>query len=271
MLTVHHIDDLGHPELRPYMTLRQEAEHRKQRIFVAEGAKITTRLLESPLEVVSLLLPQTWLDRLHPLIERHPETIHAFVAPKPELEKLTGFSMYQGVTAVGRIPESGRFEDLLDQRDTPRFFVATDDLTGADNMGTVVRNSTAFGAEAVIVGDTCCSAWLRKSVRTSMGTLFKLPIFESEDLATSLRRLRQSGVRIVAAHAHADQRRISEINLRGDVCIVLGSEGQGLRESVLAECDDHVIIPMANDVDSLNVGSAGAVFLYEIARQRGIA
>jgi tRNA G18 (ribose-2'-O)-methylase SpoU len=271
MLTIHHIDDLGHPELRPYMTLRQEADHRKQRIFVAEGAKITTRLLESPLEVVSLLLPESWLQELTPLIDRHPEPIHAFVAPKPELEKLTGFSMYQGVTAVGRIPTGGHLDDILAHSRRPRFLVATDALTGADNMGTVVRNSAAFGADAVIVGDTCCSAWLRKSVRTSMGAVFKLPVIESPDLAESLRRLREDGVQIVAAHAHADQRRLSEIDLRRDICVVLGSEGHGLRENVLAECDDHVIIPMANQVDSLNVGSAGAIFLYEVARQRGLA
>jgi TrmH family RNA methyltransferase len=136
-------------------------------------------------------------------------------------------------------------------------------------MGTVARNAVAFGADALLVGDTCCSVWLRKSVRTSMGTLFKLPVVESSDLPASLRLLRSRGVRIVAAHAHADQRRVSAVDLTGDVCIVLGSEGHGLRDAVLAECDDHVIIPMANDVDSLNVSSAGAVFLYEVARQRG--
>jgi len=269
MLTVHHLDDLGHPELRPYMTLRQEAEHRKQRIFVAEGAKITQRLLESNLEVVSLLLPENWLAQLRPLIDRHPEEIHAFVAPKPELEKLTGFKMYQGVTSVGRIPDPPSLTEAFEAAPAPRLIVATDDLTGSDNMGTIARNAVAFGADAMLVGDTCCSAWLRKSVRTAMGQLFKIPIIESTDLPADLHSLRERSIRVVAAHAHADQRRVSEVDLSGDVCVVLGSEGYGMRDSVLAECDDHVIIPMANDVDSLNVGSAGAVFLYEVARQRG--
>ena len=179
--------------------------------------------------------------------------------------------MYQGVPSIGNIPAAPSMDEIVAQAPGPRLFVATDDLTGSDNMGTVARNGVAFGADAMIVGDTCCSAWLRKSVRTSMGTLFKIPILESDDLPATLRNLRKSGVHIVAAHAHTDQRRLSDVDLTGDVCIVLGSEGTGLRESVLAECDDHALIPMYNNVDSLNVGSAGSVFLYEVARQRGFA
>ncbi|MBL6763408.1 MAG: RNA methyltransferase [Verrucomicrobiae bacterium] len=271
MLHVHTIDDLGHPELRPYMSLRQEAEHRRQGIFAAEGAKITVRLLESTLSVRSLLLPEPWLEKLRPMLERRTEEIHAFIAQRTESEKLTGLPMYQGVTSIGNIPAAPSMDEIFAQAPGPRLFVATDDLTGSDNMGTVARNGVAFGADAMIVGDTCCSAWLRKSVRTSMGTLFKIPILESDDLPATLRNLRKSGVHIVAAHAHTDQRRLSDVDLTGDVCIVLGSEGNGLRESVLAECDDHALIPMHNNVDSLNVGSAGSVFLYEVARQRGFA
>lgn len=269
MLTVHQLDDLGHPALRPYLALRQDAVHWKQGIFIAEGAKITQRLLESDLEVMSLLLPERWLEELRPLIDQHPEEIHAFVAPKPEIEKLTGLKMYQGVTSVGRIPDSRTLREVCEATRAPRLIVATDDLTGSDNMGTIARNAVAFGADALLVGDTCCSAWLRKSVRTAMGQLFKIPISESTDLPADLHALREQGFRIVAAHAHTDQRRLSQVDLSGDVCVVMGSEGFGMRESVLGECDDHVIIPMANDVDSLNVGSAAAVFLYEIARQRG--
>lgn len=269
MFTVHDINDLGHPRLQPYLTFRQEADHRGQGIFIAEGAKITERLLESELTVESLLLPEKWLERFSPLLESRKESIDAFVAPKNELEKLIGLKMYQGVTGVGIIPDPPTLEQILDRIAHPGLLVAIDALTGSDNVGTIARNSVAFGADAMIIGDTCCSAWLRKAVRTSMGTIFKIPALETASLVTSLQELKAKGYKIVAAHAHTDEHRLSSVDLRGKTCLVLGSEGSGIRDEVLAECDEHVIVPMAKDVDSLNVGSAGAVFLYEAARQRG--
>jgi tRNA G18 (ribose-2'-O)-methylase SpoU len=270
MLHVHTIDDLSHPEILPYLTIRQDGEQRKRGVFIAEGLKITERLLESEFTVASLMLPEEKLEALRPQIELRSEEIHAFVAPRQELEKLAGISMYQGVNAVGKIPAPISLDEILSNTQQPRFLVAVDDLTGADNMGTVARNATAFGAQALIVGDTCCSPWLRKAVRTSMGTIFKIPSTQPDSLALALKELRARGIRTVAAHAHTDRRTLAELDLRGDVCIVLGSEGHGIRESVLAECDEHVIVPMANGVDSLNVGSAGSVFCYEVARQRTI-
>lgn len=269
MLHHHSIEDLGHPELQPYLKFRDDRDHRDKGIFIAEGAKVTERLLQSDVPVRSLLLPEKWLTKLTPLIEERKEDIHAFVAPKKQLEQLVGTSMYQGVNSVGVIPPPPTLETIQRDRKDPLLIVAIDDLSGADNVGTVARNGLAFGADAMIVGDTCCSAWLRKAVRTSMGTVFKLPVIESSSLPETLRELRKRGIQTIAAHAHTDKHSLSGIDLTGDTCIVLGAEGDGIRDEVLAECHRHVIVPMANIVDSLNVGSAGAVFLYEVARQRG--
>ena len=88
-------------------------------------------------------------------------------------------------------------------------------------------------------------------------------------LADTLRRLRSDGVRCIAAHPQPDGKTLAQADFTGDVCIVLGSEGHGLSTSVLDSCDEAVTIPMANGVDSLNVGAAAAVFLFEASRQRG--
>jgi len=270
MLTVHSINDLGHPRLQPYLTFRQEARHREQGLFIAEGAKINRRLLESRIEVESLLLPEKWLEKLKSLIEARSESIDAFVAPKSELEKLMGVSMYQGVTGVGRIPAPPALSDIIQKIEGPGLIVAADGITGSDNAGTLARNGAAFGVHALLMGDTSCSAWLRKAVRTSMGTIFKIPAIDTDSLPESLKLLKSAGYKTVAAHAHTDEHRLSAVDLSCNTCLILGSEGSGIREEVLAECDEHVIVPMANQVDSLNVGSAASVFLYEAARQRGL-
>jgi TrmH family RNA methyltransferase len=101
-----------------------------------------------------------------------------------------------------------------------------------------------------------------------MGAIFQLPIVETTSLHRALRDLRNHGIRCIAAHPHADGRTPSETPLAGDCCIVFGSEGYGLSAPVLAACDEAVAIPMPQTVDSLNVGSAAAVFLYEANRQR---
>jgi tRNA G18 (ribose-2'-O)-methylase SpoU len=101
-----------------------------------------------------------------------------------------------------------------------------------------------------------------------MGTVFELPIVETPNLIRSLNTLRERGIRCIAAHPHVEKRTLSEADFTRDCCIILGSEGHGISQSVLALCDDAVAIPMPPTVDSLNVGSAAAVFLYEARRQR---
>jgi TrmH family RNA methyltransferase len=101
-----------------------------------------------------------------------------------------------------------------------------------------------------------------------MGTIFQLPVVETASLVQALRDMRERGIRCIAAHPHAAGRTLSQANLAGDCCVVFGSEGHGISPAVLAACDEAVAIPMPETVDSLNVGSAAAVFLYEANRQR---
>lgn len=102
-----------------------------------------------------------------------------------------------------------------------------------------------------------------------MGTIFDLPVIETANLLETLRELRSHGVRLIAAHPHVDGRTLSQANFTGDACLIFGSEGAGIAPAVLELVDEAVAIPMPPKVDSLNVGAAAAVFLYEANRQRG--
>jgi tRNA G18 (ribose-2'-O)-methylase SpoU len=271
MLHTEKIVSLDRVELQPYRTLRWDFEHRRQGIFVAEGEKVVRRLLHSRLTVVSLLLPEKWAKIYEPLLTQRPETPRVFIAEKKLLERLTGFSMYQGIHAIGRIPPPRSVGELLASAPRPWLLAAVDGLSNAENVGGLVRNCAAFGVQALIVGETSSSPWLRRAVRSSMGTVFDLPVIEAGNLAVALRGLRQRGVRCVAAHPRDQLARLSQARLADDCCLVFGSEAAGISEPVLAACDEAVAIPMPTTVDSLNVGSAAAVFLYEAARQRGRA
>src|SRR5687768_1481886 len=264
-LKVEPVRSLDAPELAPYRTMRRQLEHRQQRIFVAEGDKVVQRLLESDLSVVSLLLPLEWLEKFKPLLDRRIETedVVAYTAEKPVLEELTGFSMYQGVLGIGRIPEMPTLAGIIAKSPRPRLFVAVDSLANAENLGGVVRSCTAFGVQALLVGETSSSPYLRRAVRGSMGAIFKLPVVELVSLAEAVRALRAAGIRSIAAHPHANQRTLYQTELAADCCIVFGNEGHGISPGVLEACDEMVAIPMASEIDSLNVGSAAAAFLSE--------
>jgi len=262
------IESFDLPELQPYRTMRRQHEHRQQGIFVAEGEKVVRRLLESSFGVVSVLLPEKWLRDLDPLLHARPEEIQVFVAEKALLETLTGFSMYQGLLAVGKVPPLPTLEEMVARSPQPRLLAAADGLSSAENLGALVRNCAAFNTQALIVGETCSSPFLRRAVRSSMGTIFQMPIVETASLIQALRDLRERGIRCIAAHPHVAGRTLSQANFAGDCCIVFGSEGYGISPTVLAACDEAAAIPMPETVDSLNVGSAAAVFLYEANRQR---
>ncbi|HWD91157.1 MAG TPA: RNA methyltransferase [Verrucomicrobiae bacterium] len=285
MFHVRKIESFDSPELRPYATLRRSRDHESQGIFVAEGTKVVRRLLESDFTVESLVLPESWLPEFQSLLEKRPEDVTVFVAEKKLLESLIGFSMFQGVLAVGKIPAPVSFEKILAASPHPQLFVAVDALTNAENLGALVRNCVAFGVHALIAGETSSSPFLRRSVRNSMGTILQLPVVElarlgqwrkpdvvshTSDLTLieCLQHFRARGIRSIAAHPHTDKRILSQADFRGDCCLVFGSEGDGISPAILAACDEAVAIPMPPSVDSLNVGAAAAVFLYEVSRQR---
>ena len=263
------IESFDLPELQPYRTMRRQHEHRERGIFVAEGEKVVRRLLESKFSVVSVLLPEKWLLELGPLLQARAEQIQVFVAEKALLETLTGFSMYQGLLAVGKVPTMPTLAEVVARSRQPRLLAAADGLSSAENLGALVRNCAALNAQALIVGETCSSPFLRRAVRSSMGTIFQMPIVETTSLLQALRDLREGGIRCIAAHPHVAGRTLSQSNFTGDCCVVFGSEGYGISPAVLAACDEAAAIPMPETVDSLNVGSAAAVFLYEANRQRG--
>ncbi|HEV2319833.1 MAG TPA: RNA methyltransferase [Verrucomicrobiae bacterium] len=299
MIRIERIASFDAPELLPYATMRRPADHEAQGIFVAEGEKVVRRLLESDFTVISAVFWERWLDDFRPLLEARPENITVYLAEKEWLETLTGFSMFQGVLAVGKIPAPVPLESVLQHAPAPRLLAAVDGLTSSENLGALVRNCAAFHVQALLVGETSTSPFLRRAVRNSMGAIFQLPIVElgkkfskhgstvfgppadleigdtagletcvtGKTLAQTLRKLREQDIRCLAAHPRGNKS-LYDADFSKDSCIVFGSEGSGISAAVLDSCDEAVGLPMPDKVDSLNVGAAAAVFLYEVSRQR---
>ena len=259
------VSTLDLPELLPYRTLRRPVEHFQRGIVVAEGERVAFRLLASGLEVESLLITPEWFERVSAAYRgTQKRPIRAFLADRALLQQIVGYHLHQGIMAVGRVPP----EPSIDQIPSPHMLVALDGLAHAENVGVIVRNCAALGADAVISGKNSSSPYLRRAARSSMGAVFSLPIFHADDLGMALQAIRsRHGTRIIAAHVGSSVS-IAEGDFRGNVCLVVGNEDSGISPGVLALADQRMSIHMKRGTDSLNVASAVAVFLFEAARRR---
>ena len=270
MATLHirPVESLGLPELSWYLTLRRPEEHERAGVLVATNAKVVQRLLASRFPVVSALLTPAWFEKLESQLRAREDEINIYIAERPLLESITGYQMHQGALAVAKIPPQPSFESLLESSPRPLLLAAVEGIASAENLGAVVRNCAAFGAHFLVVSETCGSPFQRRAVSGSMGTIFEQPVVHVDSLVEKLTALRARGVRCLAAHPRPGARKLAAVDLRGDCCLVFGAEGPGLTKAALDACDDTVEIPMPSHMNSLNVASATAVFLYEATRQR---
>jgi tRNA G18 (ribose-2'-O)-methylase SpoU len=269
MMTTISITSLDHPELTPYRTLRQSVEQFRKGLFIAEGTIVVQRLLESVHTIVSVLIAPDWLEDYRERLISRPEQITVFVGEKDLLNTIVGYHLHQSIMALGKIPAQETLDTAFAKSSPPNLFVAMDGLANAENIGVLVRNCTAFGVQAILVGETSSSPYLRRAVRNSMGTIFKMPVVHCTNLAETLRTLQISHkFKVFAAHPHTEEHSVQRTDFSGSCCLVFGSEGSGVSPEVLSLSDMAVAIPMARGVDSLNVASASAVFLYEVGRQR---
>jgi tRNA G18 (ribose-2'-O)-methylase SpoU len=263
------IVSLEHPGLEPYRTLRHTIEHQQQGIFVAEGSKVSQRLIASDLEICSVLLTDEWLTTCRHDLEKHTEPIIVFRASEELLATIVGYQFHHGIMAVGRIPLSASLVSVCSASGHSRLFVALDGLNSSENTGVIIRNCAACGVGAVIVGETSADPYLRRAVRNSMAAVFRMPILRSDNLAVSLKTLREDyGFLVIAAHPRPGSVPIQKIDLTKDCCIVFGHEDYGVSEKILTECTMAAAIPMAQGIDSFNVACASAIVLYEAQRQR---
>jgi tRNA G18 (ribose-2'-O)-methylase SpoU len=263
------VDSVDIPGLGPYRTLKRPVTHREQGIFIAEGSKVVEQFLESELSAVSILLTPAWFDHFRIRLEERPEPIVVYVAGKKLLETIVSIDLHQGVMAVGTVPREISLEEAVRRAASPRLFVAVEHLASAENTGVLIRNCVACGVQAFIAGETSADPYLRRSVRNSMGTIFRLPVLSTKKLTDTLNELRMNhGFMIFAAHPRAESGKPRETDFLKDCCVVFGSEGDGLSLEVLEACTQTIAIPMASGVDSFNVACASAVILCEAAYRR---
>ena len=263
------VDNLDDPRLAVYRSLRRIAALKKGAAFVAEGARLVRKLLATGLPIESILLDEKWLEALSPALEAHHDSaLPVYLTSKDELQRIIGYHVHQGVMAVARAPQAPPLNDVLSGASSP-LLIALAGVSSHDNVGGILRTAAGFGATGMLLDRASCDPFVRRAARTSMGAIFALPIWRVDDLPATLIRLRdEHGIRSLAAHVHEPYEDLPTANLSGGTVIVLGAEGTGVPDDVVAACDASVRIPMDPSFDCFNVATAAAIIMYEVARQR---
>lgn len=288
--------DLDAPELAPYVTLTDAALRRasdaQHGVFLAESTPVVRRALEAGFLPRSFLVPRRYLEAAGELLAAHPD-VPVFTGDDEVLTALTGFHLHRGALAAMERPAPRTVESVLAPA---RRVVVAEDLTDPTNLGAVVRSAVALGWDALLLSPRAADPLYRRAVRVSMGTVFRLPWAraqtwpgDGQDGADAgeptpvaaaaaavpdpaphgLERLRQAGFAVVALEVTdqavaLDDAALEPVRHAERLALVVGAEGPGVRPATLALCDAHVRIPMPAGVDSLNVGAAAAVALWEL-------
>lgn len=247
-------------------------------LFLAESMKVLERAVAAGYEPVSALIETRYLDDVQKILGERPD-MTVYVAEYEVLKGLTGYNMTGGVLCIMKRKLLPSVESLCKNA---RRIAILDDVTNPTNVGAIFRNAAALGIDAVLLTTNSCDPLYKRAVRVSMGTVFQIPwtvIGDRKALPDGARviwpeqgfeMLKNMGFATVAMALDDRAIGIDDEKLRAEekLAILLGSEGFGLDKATIEACDYTVMIPMSNDVDSLNVAAASALAFWELAKKQ---
>ena len=268
------ITDFDAPELDVYARLTENQlinRHEPEKgMFIAESPKVIERALDAGYMPVSILTEKRHIEGEGQKILARCGEIPVYTAEFDVLTKLTGFQLTRGMLcAMYRQP----LPSVQSVCKGAKRIAVLENVVNPTNVGAIFRSAAALGMDAVLLTTGCSNPLYRRAIRVSMGTVFQIPwtfIGEKQEdwIENGIRRLHGLGFQTAALALSDDSVSIDDKRLREEkkLAIILGTEGDGLAEQTIAECDYTVKIPMTHGVDSLNVAAASAVAFWELGR-----
>ncbi|WCN38463.1 TrmH family RNA methyltransferase [Aneurinibacillus uraniidurans] len=253
------ITSVQNPRVKQWAKLHTRKEREKSGWFLIEGPHLVEEAYKSGAVFEAILLEEgidwpTWLPASAPVL----------YVTRPVLEKLSETKTPQTMAAVIRMQET-----IPSELPRDGFWLLLDRVQDPGNVGTLIRTADAAGLNGVILGDGSADLYNGKTVRSTMGSLFHLPVWR-ENLPDFVTRIREQEIARVIGTSLQESKRYTDVSYTGAVLLVIGNEGSGMSEEMLALADQNVIIPMYGQAESLNAAVAGSVVIYEAVRQRRV-
>jgi tRNA G18 (ribose-2'-O)-methylase SpoU len=256
------------PRIAPYRVLKDRDLDRGAGRFIVEGTIALERLIhDARFPVDSLFLSDKRTEKLAPLIARLDPATPVFVVAQAVMDALAGYHLHRGVLALARRSIVKTAADLLHELPpAPLTVLVLIGLSNHDNVGGCFRNAAALGASAVLLDETSCDPLYRKSIRVSSGAALSLPFAHSGDGASILAALDDAGFESWSLSPTGGDT-LQALAPPERLALVLGAEGPGLPDTLMSR-SRRVSIPMAGNMDSLNVATAGAIALSHVLARR---
>lgn len=260
------IDDLGRPEVVPYglpeIQLKTINEPDLGE-FIAESPKVILRAINAGCEPVSFLVEEGEASNYEfvEMISRYPE-VPVYVSTADVLSGLIGYKLTRGALCRMKRKSLPCPPEILENA---RRIAVLEDVVNPTNMGAIFRNAAALGMDGVLITRASTDPFYRRAARVSMGTVFQVPWCYIDDV----NEVKKYGFKTVALALRDNTVNIDDEVLTAEnrLALVLGTEGEGLKEETIEKSDYTVKIPMYHDVDSLNVAAASAVAFYVLGRK----
>ena len=266
-MTTEWIDSIDDPRVSAYRNLKDRTL-RGESIFVTEGRLLTRRLLQSSYEAESVFVSERFAAEFRRLVK---DDVPLYAAPERLLTEVVGFEFHLGVLGAGRRRASHSLDQLLCRKrlEDELSLVICPAVTKVENLGLIFRSASGLGGDGILLGRQCCDPFPRRSLRLSMGAVLWVPFARSGDLAADLRALKDRWqVELVATVLDDRAERLADFRWPPRTGLLFGNEYDGLQEHWLSACDRRVTIPMAPTADSLNLGVAAGIFMYDMMKRK---
>jgi RNA methyltransferase, TrmH family len=229
-----------------------------------EGFRILDEAIRNGLRLRAVFFNESAVARAEKLLSQLGAQVEILLLPDKLFAEVVPSDAPQGVAALARWKQFS-LEDVL-AKSSAGPLLAIAGVQDPGNLGTILRSAEAFGAGGVLLGEGTVSPFNPKVVRASAGSVFRLPMARVK-LSDAIGGLKTLGLRLVATASHKGKA-LDQSNLAGPLAVFIGSEGAGLSRDLIKLMDEVVAIPQAPQVESLNVGVATSIVLYEVMRQR---
>ena len=271
-MNVIELSDFSDPRLDVYARLTEAQLLNRfepaKGMFIAESPKVIHRALDAGCRPVSLLMERKDITGSAAQIIERCGDIPVFTADRDVLCQLTGYQLTRGVLCAMLRPQLPSVQEAVAGA---RRIVVLENVQNPTNVGAIFRSAAALGMDAILLTPGCSNPLYRRSARVSMGTVFQIPwTFIGEQTSdwpeAGMETLRSLGFKTAAMALSDNSVSIDDPALGSEkkLAIILGSEGDGLTDGTIADCDYTVKIPMYHSVDSLNVAAASAVAFWEL-------
>ncbi|WP_457745116.1 TrmH family RNA methyltransferase [Sulfurimonas sp.] len=252
------IDTIDIEELKIYKELRETA-FRSDRSFIADSPKVVNLLLESEIEIKSILATQEYYDEFFSLVESK-NIPKVYLTTKEEMGKIVGHKIHHNCMMHGIRPDDITLENAGEN------IIMLDNITSSENVGSIARSAAALGVDTYFLPKTSPHPFNRRALRVSMGYAYMLKTYVYIDIFETIRELKSKGYRIYAAEVTADATFLSNLQTTQKWVLIMGHEGRGIAKDILDICDEVITIEMQEGIKSFNVGVAASILMYELKK-----